>query len=116
MLPFPSTEMSSGAWGTLRPDGGLYSGCICRGATIQNADLLSILLAGLRHQRGGGVSSVGKCCEYVVVKVRCSPALWGLFASVFCLSEKGICKSCQSCKKKLKSGCEWNRAMSCLAT
>ena len=33
---------------------------------------------------------VGKCCEYVVVKVRCSPALWGLFASVFCLSEKLI--------------------------
>ena len=33
---------------------------------------------------------VRKCCEYVVVKVRCSPALWGLFASVFCLSEKLI--------------------------
>ena len=27
---------------------------------------------------------------YVVVKVRRSPALWGLFASVFCLSEKLI--------------------------
>ena len=24
------------------------------------------------------------------MKVRCSPALWGLFASVFCLSEKLI--------------------------
>ena len=30
---------------------------------------------------------VGKCGEYVVVKVRRSPALWGLFASVFCLLE-----------------------------
>ena len=33
---------------------------------------------------------VGKCGEYVVVKVRRSSALWGLFASVFCLSEKLI--------------------------
>ena len=34
---------------------------------------------------------VGKCGEYVVVvKVRRSPALWGLFASIFCLSEKLI--------------------------
>ena len=33
---------------------------------------------------------VGKCGEYVVVKVRHSPALWGLFASVFCLLEKLI--------------------------
>ena len=33
---------------------------------------------------------VGKCGEYVVVKVRRSPALWGLFASVFYLSEKLI--------------------------
>ena len=33
---------------------------------------------------------VGKFSEYVVVKVRRSPALWGLFASVFCLSEKLI--------------------------
>ena len=33
---------------------------------------------------------VGKFGEYVVVKVRRSPALWGLFASIFCLSEKLI--------------------------
>ena len=33
---------------------------------------------------------VGKCGEYVVVKVRRSPALWGLFVSVFYLSEKLI--------------------------
>ena len=33
---------------------------------------------------------VGKCGEYVVVKVRHSPALWGLSASVLCLSEKLI--------------------------
>ena len=33
---------------------------------------------------------VGKCGEYVVVKVRRSPALCGLFASVFCLSENLI--------------------------
>ena len=32
----------------------------------------------------------GNCGEYVVVKVRHSPALWGLFAIVLCLSEKFI--------------------------
>ena len=33
---------------------------------------------------------VGKCGEYVVVKVRRSPTLWVFFASSFCLSEKLI--------------------------
>ena len=47
----------------------------------------------MRHQCFDKQSSeavVGKCGEYVVVKVRRSPALWGLFTGIFFQSEKLI--------------------------